>query len=132
MPPCLLSKHCWFRPVCASSPAVISAQRAFIVINGYGAPVPEVLTTPVAYHVVVLRRSFRGPCGEVRGVPPVTGKVGLAPPYLCQVGRMTADPPMLVSGRAQSRRVGHVVGPAVRGRRDVAARSTFVISLLNP
>ncbi|RZS01169.1 hypothetical protein BHM03_00030983 [Ensete ventricosum] len=56
------------------------------------------------------------------------GKVGLAPPYLCQVGRMTADPPMLVSGRAQSRRVGHVVGPAVRGRRDVAARSTFAIS----
>ncbi|RWW02429.1 hypothetical protein GW17_00034479, partial [Ensete ventricosum] len=23
-PPCLLSKHCWFRPVCASSPAVVS------------------------------------------------------------------------------------------------------------
>ncbi|RWW13172.1 hypothetical protein GW17_00023133 [Ensete ventricosum] len=29
--------------------------------NGYGAPAPEVLTTLVAYHAVVLRRSFRGP-----------------------------------------------------------------------
>ncbi|RWW60675.1 hypothetical protein BHE74_00032309 [Ensete ventricosum] len=28
--------------------------------NGYGAPVPEVLTAPVAYHAVVLRRGFRG------------------------------------------------------------------------
>ncbi|RRT36961.1 hypothetical protein B296_00053082 [Ensete ventricosum] len=59
-------------------------------------------------------------------------KVGLAPPYLCQVDRMTADPLMLVSGRAQSRRVSHVVGPAIRGRRDVAARSTFVISFPPP
>ncbi|RZS27271.1 hypothetical protein BHM03_00060719, partial [Ensete ventricosum] len=32
--------------------------------NGYGAPVPEVLTAPVAYHAVVLRRSFRGPRGR--------------------------------------------------------------------
>ncbi|RWV87866.1 hypothetical protein GW17_00050097 [Ensete ventricosum] len=60
------------------------------------------------------------------------GKVGLAPTYLCQVDRMTADPPMLVSGRAQSRRVDHVVGPAVRGHRDVAVRSTFVISFSPP
>ncbi|RZS22343.1 hypothetical protein BHM03_00055097, partial [Ensete ventricosum] len=29
--------------------------------NGYGAPVPEVLTAPVAYHAVVLRRSLDGP-----------------------------------------------------------------------
>ncbi|RWW05132.1 hypothetical protein GW17_00031613 [Ensete ventricosum] len=56
------------------------------------------------------------------------GNVGLAPPYLCQVGCMTVDPPMLMSSRAQSRRVSHVVGPTVRGRRDVATRSTFVIS----
>ncbi|RRT35672.1 hypothetical protein B296_00046173, partial [Ensete ventricosum] len=35
---------------------------------------------------------------------------------------------MLVSGRAQSRRVDHFVGPAVRGRRDVAARSTFKVT----
>ncbi|RWW37164.1 hypothetical protein BHE74_00057758 [Ensete ventricosum] len=88
--------------------------------NGYGAPVPEVLTAPVAYHVVVLRRSFRGPRDEVRGVPPATGEGRSCPPYLCQVGRMTADPPMLASGQAQSRQVGHVVGPYVRGRRDVA------------
>ncbi|RWV79278.1 hypothetical protein BHE74_00051762 [Ensete ventricosum] len=42
--------------------------------NGYGAPVPEVLTVPVAYNVVVLHHSFRGPLGEVRGVPPATGE----------------------------------------------------------
>ncbi|RRT56087.1 hypothetical protein B296_00009367, partial [Ensete ventricosum] len=48
------------------------------------------------------------------------------------VGRMTAEPPMLVSDRAQSRRVGHVIGPAVRGHRDVVARSTFVISFPPP
>ncbi|RWW34304.1 hypothetical protein GW17_00000940 [Ensete ventricosum] len=61
--------------------------------NGYGAPVPEVLTASVAYHAVVLRRSFCGP-----------------------------------RGRAQSHRVGHVVGPAIRERRDVTIRSRFVIS----
>ncbi|RWW75539.1 hypothetical protein BHE74_00016427 [Ensete ventricosum] len=35
--------------------------------NGYGAPVPEVLTVPVAYHAVILRHSFRGPCGVISG-----------------------------------------------------------------
>ncbi|RRT53823.1 hypothetical protein B296_00031583 [Ensete ventricosum] len=182
MTPCLLSKHCWFRPVCASSPAVVSVQswssgrgkgprvrlkRSVVRVvglrsggnasarvdrwflqevqvesgpdvtpltvkgfysNGYGASVPEVLTTPVAYHVVVLRRSFCGPRGEVCGVPPATGEGRSCPLYLCRVDRMMANPPMLVSGRAQSHRVGHVVGLAVRGCRDVAVRSTFVIS----
>ncbi|RRT80374.1 hypothetical protein B296_00023817 [Ensete ventricosum] len=88
--------------------------------NGYGAPVPQVLTASVAYHAVVLRRSFRGSRDEVRDVPPATGEGRSCPPYLCQVGRMTADPPMLASGRAQSRQVGHVVGPNVQGHRDVA------------
>ncbi|RRT61394.1 hypothetical protein B296_00044219 [Ensete ventricosum] len=54
-----------------------------------------------------------------------TGEGRSCPPYPCQVGRMMADPPMLVSGRAQSRRVDHIVGLDVRRRRDVAARSTF-------
>ncbi|RRT45935.1 hypothetical protein B296_00037983, partial [Ensete ventricosum] len=31
MPPCLLSGHCWFRPVCASPPTVVSAQRWSLV-----------------------------------------------------------------------------------------------------
>ncbi|RRT75503.1 hypothetical protein B296_00009486 [Ensete ventricosum] len=35
--------------------------------NGYGAPVPDVLTAPVAYHTIVLRRSFRGPRGVISG-----------------------------------------------------------------
>ncbi|RWV87722.1 hypothetical protein GW17_00050257 [Ensete ventricosum] len=96
--------------------------------NGYGTPVPEVLTAPVAYHAVVLRRNFHGPRREVRNVPLATGEGRSCPPYLCQVDRMTTDPPMLASGRAQSRRVGHVVGPDVWGRRDVTAMLTFVIS----
>ncbi|RZR92976.1 hypothetical protein BHM03_00021368 [Ensete ventricosum] len=89
--------------------------------NGYGAPVPEVLTAPVAYHAIVASVVLAVRC--VACLLPLE-KVGLAPPYLGQVGRMTADSPMLVFGWAQSRRVDHVVGPAVRGRRDVAARST--------
>ncbi|RWV81145.1 hypothetical protein GW17_00057462 [Ensete ventricosum] len=61
MPPCLLSKHCWFKPVYANSPTIVSTQRAFIVtVTGH---LPEVLTAPVAYHAIVLRRSFRGPRG---------------------------------------------------------------------
>ncbi|RWW58655.1 hypothetical protein BHE74_00034447 [Ensete ventricosum] len=100
--------------------------------NGYGAPVPEVLTAPIAYHAIVLHRSFRGPRGEVRGVPTAIGEGRSCTPYLCQFDRMMADPPMLASGWAQSRRVGHVVGPNVQGHRDVAARSTFVISFPPP
>ncbi|RRT83799.1 hypothetical protein B296_00009683 [Ensete ventricosum] len=42
--------------------------------NGYRAPVPEVLTTPVGYHAVVLRRNFRDPRGEVCDMPPATGE----------------------------------------------------------
>ncbi|RZS22104.1 hypothetical protein BHM03_00054868 [Ensete ventricosum] len=41
------------------------------------------------------------------------GKIGLALLYLCQVDHITAYPPMLVSDRAQSYRVSHIVGPAV-------------------
>ncbi|RRT32724.1 hypothetical protein B296_00056752, partial [Ensete ventricosum] len=36
--------------------------------NGYEAPVLEVLTAPIAYHVIVLRRGFRGPRGVISGV----------------------------------------------------------------
>ncbi|RWV78321.1 hypothetical protein GW17_00060725, partial [Ensete ventricosum] len=49
-------------------------------------------------------------------------KVGVAPPYLCQVDRMMIDPPILMSGRAQSRQVDHIVGPTVRWCRDMTAR----------
>ncbi|RWV94339.1 hypothetical protein GW17_00043140 [Ensete ventricosum] len=90
--------------------------------NSYEAPVLEVLTAPVAYHAIVLRRSLHGPCDAVRGVLPATGECRSCPTYLCQVGRTMVDPPILVSGRPQSRRVGHVIGLVVRGRRDVAAR----------
>ncbi|RRT48154.1 hypothetical protein B296_00024929 [Ensete ventricosum] len=96
--------------------------------KGYEVSVPEVLTAPITYHAVILHRSLRSPCGETRGMLPATGEHRSCPPYPCQVGRMIADPPMLVSGRLQSHRVGYVVGPVVRGRMDVTARSTSVIS----
>ncbi|RZS12595.1 hypothetical protein BHM03_00044064 [Ensete ventricosum] len=91
--------------------------------NGYGALVPEVITAPIAYHAVILRRSFRGPRGAVHGVPPATGEGRSCPPppFLCQVDRMTTDPPMLVSDRVQSRRVDHIIGPTVRGCRNMTA-----------
>ncbi|RRT44535.1 hypothetical protein B296_00042297 [Ensete ventricosum] len=62
--------------------------------NGYGAPVAEVLTAPVAYHAIVLHRGFRGP-----------------------------------RGRVQSHRIDHIVGPTVRGYRNVTAILTFIISI---
>ncbi|RWW89732.1 hypothetical protein BHE74_00001221 [Ensete ventricosum] len=86
---------------------------AFIV-KGYEASVPEVLTVPVAYHAVVLHRSLRGPYDEAR-----------------VVGRTTAGPPMLVSGRLQSRWVGHIVGPAVRGREDVTVIRSINLHLVH-
>ncbi|RRT61989.1 hypothetical protein B296_00024918 [Ensete ventricosum] len=62
--------------------------------TSYKASVPEVLTVPVAYHAVVIRRSLRGPCGEARDVLPATRERRSCPPYPYQIGRMTADPPM--------------------------------------
>ncbi|RWV78517.1 hypothetical protein GW17_00060511, partial [Ensete ventricosum] len=60
--------------------------------NGYGAPVPEVLTAPVAYHAIILRHNFRDPRDEVRDVPPATWEDRSYPPYLCQVDRRMTDP----------------------------------------
>ncbi|RWW44689.1 hypothetical protein BHE74_00049529 [Ensete ventricosum] len=59
--------------------------------KGYEASVPKILTAPVAYHAVVLRRSLRGPCDEARGVLAATGNVGLAPltPIRSAVRRLT-------------------------------------------
>ncbi|RRT58946.1 hypothetical protein B296_00028448 [Ensete ventricosum] len=100
---------------------------AFIV-KGYETSVPEVLTLPVAYHAVVLRRSLRGPYGEARVVLPAIGERRPCSPYPCQVDRTMVGPPMLVSSRLQSRRVDHIVGPGVRGDGDMTARSKSVVS----
>ncbi|RWV86821.1 hypothetical protein GW17_00051246 [Ensete ventricosum] len=154
LPPCLLGGHCWFRPVCASLPAIVSAQRWSSIgweepsgsgrevgylrggvgscrVGRYKASVPEVLTAPVAYHAVVLRRSLYGPCGKARSVLPATGERRSCPPYPCQVDRTTADPPMLMSGRLQSRRVSHIVVPTIREHRNMVggAGDVHVVSI---
>ncbi|RWW37170.1 hypothetical protein BHE74_00057753, partial [Ensete ventricosum] len=51
MPSCLLSEYCWFRPVCASSPAVVSAQ-SWSSGRGKG---PRVWLGRLAARVVELR-----------------------------------------------------------------------------
>ncbi|RRT82034.1 hypothetical protein B296_00013576 [Ensete ventricosum] len=48
-------------------------------------------------------------------------------PAVLAVGRTTAGAPILASDQLP-RLVGHVDGPVVRGREDVAARSLFAIS----
>ncbi|RWV81206.1 hypothetical protein GW17_00057399, partial [Ensete ventricosum] len=94
--------------------------------NGYGAPVPEVLIALVAYYVVVLRRSFRDPRGEVRGVPPATGE-GRDVDFLCPVRvaggeqrplrSQTAAPPHgLLYHRRRIRQPGSRFAPASRMR----------------
>ncbi|RRT38977.1 hypothetical protein B296_00040690 [Ensete ventricosum] len=99
--------------------------------KGYEASVPEVLTAPVAYHAIVLRRSLYGPCGKARSVLLATGERRSCPPYPRQVDRTTADPPMLMSGRLQSRRVSHIVGPTVREHRNMVggAGDVHVVSI---
>ncbi|RRT33198.1 hypothetical protein B296_00058345, partial [Ensete ventricosum] len=63
--------------------------------NGYEAPVPEVLTVSVAYHLYFVTASVVLPVRCTVCLLPL-GKVDLAPPYLCQVNRTTVDPPMPV------------------------------------
>ncbi|RWV90981.1 hypothetical protein BHE74_00038569 [Ensete ventricosum] len=67
--------------------------------------VPGNLTALMAYHVVVPFHHARRPCGR---------------PYDCWGVDLTCV--------SFPRRVGHVGGPVVRGREDVATRSTFAIS----
>ncbi|RRT41989.1 hypothetical protein B296_00024711 [Ensete ventricosum] len=124
LPPCLLSKYCWFRPVCASSPAVVSVQRWSSVgweeppgpvwevgcwsggaqrrkgfySNSYGASVPQALILFIGYHTAIPHHAIHGPCDEVRVVLPTVGGCRPCPRYSCQVDRMTTDPFMFVSG----------------------------------
>ncbi|RZR70763.1 hypothetical protein BHM03_00001343 [Ensete ventricosum] len=63
--------------------------------------VPEALILLIAYHTVAPHHVVYGPCGETRAVLPAIGGCRPCPPYPCQVGRTTADPSMLVSGRLQ-------------------------------
>ncbi|RZR96539.1 hypothetical protein BHM03_00025578 [Ensete ventricosum] len=58
--------------------------------------VPEIFNASMAYHIVVLLHTVRGPCSEVRVLP--TAAVACRP-YPCQVGRTTAGSTIPVSGR---------------------------------
>ncbi|RRT77706.1 hypothetical protein B296_00003170 [Ensete ventricosum] len=108
-----MSRHCWFWPVCASSPAIVSSgdkvehgweEGAFGSGSaGWPSFVPEIFTASIAYHAVVLLHTVRSPCSEVRVLPVA---VVVCRPYLCQVGRTIRDSSMPVSG--QLRCVGSV------------------------
>ncbi|RWV81998.1 hypothetical protein GW17_00056537, partial [Ensete ventricosum] len=129
----LLSKHCWFRPVCVSSPAIVSAQ-SWSSGRGKRAPSPAarvvelrsggdvsarvgrwflqegawafiVMVTGHPYLRSLLRMLLTMPsyfvvASVVLAVRCAAGEGRSCPPYLCQVSRMTTDPPMLVSDRA--------------------------------
>ncbi|RWW44510.1 hypothetical protein BHE74_00049718 [Ensete ventricosum] len=96
--------------------------RAFIV-KGYEASVPEVLTVPIAYHAVVLRRTLRGPCDETSVVLPATGERQPCSSYPFQVDRTTVGPPMLVSSRLQSRRQANCPGARGHGSQGFGRES---------
>ncbi|RWW36633.1 hypothetical protein BHE74_00058330, partial [Ensete ventricosum] len=84
--------------LCFPSQRLLCSREKF---NHYGAFVPEALILPIAYHAAALHHAVRGPCGEARVVLLATGACRPCPPYLCQVGRTTTDPSVLVSGRLQ-------------------------------
>ncbi|RRT75502.1 hypothetical protein B296_00009488 [Ensete ventricosum] len=92
LPLCLLSKHCWFRPVCASSPAVVSTQSWS---SGRGKRAPG------AFIVMVMGHPYLRSLLHMLLTMPL---YFVAASVVLAVGRMTADPPMLMAGRAQSRR----------------------------
>ncbi|RZS27717.1 hypothetical protein BHM03_00061239 [Ensete ventricosum] len=83
-------------------------------------------TTPA---VLVVRHASAGKGVDLTCVRSVVRPLGIRP-YLCQVGRTVAGTPY-VHPTSFPRRVGHVGGPVVRGREDVAARSSFAISIPN-
>ncbi|RWW55652.1 hypothetical protein BHE74_00037693 [Ensete ventricosum] len=84
--------------------------------------VPGNLAVLVAYHAVIHFPHARRPCGRSYdrwgfGLTYARSAVRpLAPPYL----RPTSFP----------RRVDHVGGPVVRGREDMAGRSSFALSIM--
>ncbi|RWW11928.1 hypothetical protein GW17_00024428 [Ensete ventricosum] len=112
-----MSRHCWFWPVCASTPAVVS--DGVEMENGWveGAPgsdsagqlrvcksfysgyyrsfIPEIFNASMAYHAVVLLHTVRGPCSEVRVLP--TAAMACRP-YPCQVDRIIVGSTIPVSG----------------------------------
>ncbi|RZS02046.1 hypothetical protein BHM03_00032020 [Ensete ventricosum] len=134
------SKHCWFRPVCASSPAVLLVQSwslaRWVMIQdsawevGYwsgGAPVGK--KSPSSGQPLIPARR-QGRVGSRRD--PSDGRVNLVVPFsipLPRKGRLYDYwRPSYLHPAGCPCRVGHVDGPAVRGYDDMAARSAFVIS----
>ncbi|RWV94116.1 hypothetical protein GW17_00043382 [Ensete ventricosum] len=100
--------------------------------NDFGAFVPEALILLIACCTAAPHHVVRGPCGEARAVLPATGGMSTLP-TLPLSGRPYDDWPFHACVRpAPIRRVGHVSGPAVRGREDVTVRSTSIISFPSP
>ncbi|RRT62420.1 hypothetical protein B296_00021479 [Ensete ventricosum] len=57
----------------------------------YGSFVLEVLTVPIAYHVIILHHTLRGPCSEARVLLPAAVACRPCPPYPCYLGNELAE-----------------------------------------
>ncbi|RZS14376.1 hypothetical protein BHM03_00046057 [Ensete ventricosum] len=137
--PVSTSGNCWFRPLCASSPVVVSGwSRCSARWMDPSYPVAGVGCWSGGVRVRRRHlRSGREPAPakrSCRGVDLTYVRSDVRPlgirPYLCQVGCMTAGAPTLAS--SFPRRVDHVDGPVVRGRENVTTNSSFAISILYP
>ncbi|RWV90300.1 hypothetical protein GW17_00047511 [Ensete ventricosum] len=64
--------------------------------GSYRSFILEIFTVSIAYHVIVLLHTIRGPCSEARVLP---ATVVACQPYPCQVDRTIADSSTPVSGR---------------------------------
>ncbi|RWW63142.1 hypothetical protein BHE74_00029696 [Ensete ventricosum] len=84
-------EHGWVEGALGSS----SAGRSFYS-GCYRSFVTGIFTASIAYHVVVLLHTVRGPCSEADVLLVTTVACR---PYPCQVGRIIVDSSMPVSGR---------------------------------
>ncbi|RWW80643.1 hypothetical protein BHE74_00011005 [Ensete ventricosum] len=100
-------------------PYLVTLLPLWLIMSSYPSTTPTVL---------VVRHAYAGKGVDLTHVRSAVRPLGCRP-YLCQVGRMTAGAPILAS-TSFPRRVGHVDGPVVRGRKNVTIMSSFAISNL--
>ncbi|RWW18521.1 hypothetical protein GW17_00017488 [Ensete ventricosum] len=99
--PAMLSRgekveHDWVEGALESRSAADELALGSFYSGCYRSFVLEIFTTFIAYHVVVLLHTVRGPCSETRVLP---APAVAYRPYPCQVDCTIADSSVLVSGR---------------------------------